>query len=285
MRTVLLATSADHPALHADDLPLVRALAPLGFRAQPRIWNAAGLAWDDPVVIRSVWDYHLHAPEFLAWAKRVSARVPMLNPFALVEWNSHKTYLRDLAARGVATVPTLWVEHGVAPALDDELDARGWGEIVIKPAVSASAHGAKRFTRDRRADARAHCTALAARGTVIVQPYLSSVEGYGERSFIHIEGEFTHGVKRQAVLSAPFEMDAPAPRVEPSDLEGALCTSALAALPERPLYARIDMAPDDSGAPRLMELELIEPRLYLREEPSAATKMARGIVARLSATH
>jgi hypothetical protein len=284
MRTILLATSADHPALHADDLPLVRALEPLGFRAEPRIWNAPGIAWDHPVVIRSVWDYHLHAPEFLAWAERVSARVPMLNPFALVEWNSHKTYLRDLAGRGVATVPTLWVEDGVAPPLDDELDARGWGEIVIKPAVSASAHGAKRFTRERRAEARAHLLELAARGTVIVQPYLSSVEGYGERSFIHIEGEFTHGVKRQAVLSMPFEMEAPAPRVEPTDPERALCAAALGALTERPLYARIDMAPDDRGAPRLMELELIEPRLYLREEQSAAVKMARGIVARLSAT-
>ncbi len=283
MRTVLLATSADHPSLHADDLPLVRALETLGVRAEPRVWDGVDVAWDDPVVIRSVWDYHHRAPVFLAWAGLVSARVPLFNPFTLVRWNAHKTYLRDLAERGVATVPTLWVENGMMPALDDELNARGWGEIVIKPAVAASAHGAKRFMRADRDAARAHLAALAARGTTIVQPYLPSVETYGERSFIHIEGRFTHGVKRQAVLSAPFEMEAPAPRVEPSAAERALCDATLGALPETPLYARIDMAPDDWGVPRLMELELIEPRLYLREEPDAAARMAEGIVRRLTA--
>jgi len=115
-----------------------------------------------------------------------------------------------------------------------------------------------------------------------VQPYLDSVEGYGERSFIFIGGDYTHGVRRQAVLSKPFESEAPAPRVEPSAAEGALCAATLAALDDGPLYARVDVAPDAEGTPQLMELELIEPRLYFREAPASAARMADALASSLT---
>ena len=274
MPKLAMATAAEHPNLYADDLPLVAALAALGIESYPVVWDSPGVGWPDPVIIRSCWDYHLKAPRFLKWIQDTGAHVPVFNDPSLVVWNAHKTYLRDLGERGVAVVPTLWADSthrlAVAPALTE----RGWSEVVIKPAVSASAQGAKRFTRERAGDAQQHLNDLAARGTAMVQPYLASVEDYGERSFVFIGGRFTHAVRRQAVLSQPFEMETPAPRVEPTTAELALCRATLAALPVAPLYARIDVAPDAAGAPRLMEAELIEPRLYFREAPEAAAALA-----------
>lgn len=281
MRTIGLVTCAKYPALYADDLPLVHELDALGIRGVPVVWDAADQPPVDAWIVRSAWDYHLKADEFLAWVRRTGAARPMWNAPALIEWNAHKTYLRDLAAKGVATVPTLWVEPGRKVDIAHECEARGWGDIVVKPAVSASAHGARRFAPTDRAGAQRHAESLAAKGVAMVQPYLKSVEGYGERSFFFIDGAHTHAVKRQAVLTRGFEMDQPASIVEPTAAESALCAAALAALPVAPLYARVDIAPDATGAPCLMELELIEPRLYLREGLHAAEKLANAISQRL----
>jgi len=282
MPTLALATCAAHPRLYADDLPLVRSLAALGVRSVPAIWHEPPPKGIDAWIIRSTWDYHLRAAEFLAFVEREGSARPMWNAPSLLRWNAHKTYLRDLAAHGVSVVPTLWSDGGTLPDLARELDARGWGDVVVKPAVSASAHGARRFAARDRAEAHEHFLALAAAGTVMVQPYLASVESYGERSFFFMDGAYTHAVQRQAVLSAGFEAERPAPLVEPTAAELTLCRAALAALDTPPLYARVDMAPDAEGAPRLMELELIEPRLYFREAPHAAERLARAVASRLN---
>ena len=281
MTTIALATCSKYPALYADDQPLVYALAREGLRAIPAVWDAAPPRDVDAWIVRSVWDYHLRADEFLAWVDRASATLPFWNDPALIRWNAHKTYLRDLVGRGVAVVPTLWADATHQLYLAAELRARGWHDVVVKPAVSASAHRTARFGADDRAAAQLHCDALARDGVAMVQPYLSSVEGYGERSFFFIDGAYTHAVRRQAVLTHGFEAERPAPLVEPSAAEMALCLAVLRALDVAPLYARVDVAPDDEGTPQLMELELIEPRLYFRECPKAAERLAAAIAKRL----
>jgi glutathione synthase/RimK-type ligase-like ATP-grasp enzyme len=281
MTTVALATCSKYPALYADDVPLVLALARLGIRALPAVWNAAPPGDADALIVRSVWDYHLHAAEFLAWVERMSATRPFWNDPALIRWNAHKTYLRDLAGRGVAAVPTLWADATHQLNLAAELGARGWRDVVVTPAVSASAHRTARFGAHDHGAAQRHCDDLARDGVAMVQPYLASVEGYGERSFFFIDGAYTHAVRRQAVLTQGFEAERPAPLVDPTAAEMALCHATLAALEVAPLYARVDVAPDDVGTPRLMELELIEPRLYFRENPAAAERLAAAIARRL----
>ena len=277
-----MATCAALPELHPDDRPLIRELERRDVFVEGVVWDSAQGTELDAVMLRSVWDYHLRVEEFLTWVGRFRDSRTFWNSAALVSWNAKKTYLRDLAARGVATVDTLWLEERDLPRAEALIHERGWGEIVVKPAVSASAHDTHRFTAARRAEALAHARALAQRGIAMVQPYLDSVEGYGERSFIFVDGEYTHGVQRQAVLSKPFESEAPAPRVEPTTAEFALCAATLAALDETPLYARVDIAPDAQGTPRLMELELIEPRLYFREAPASAARMADTLASRLT---
>ena len=282
MPTLALATCADHPRLYADDIPLVRALAARGVRAVPAIWHDPPPPGIDAWMIRSTWDYHLRTGEFLAFVDREGSAHPMWNAPSLLRWNSHKTYLRDLASRGVRVVPTVWSDRVAPEALSAEIDARTWTDVVVKPAVSASAHRTTRYAPRDRDAAREHFAALAATGTAMVQPYLASVETYGERSFFYMDGEYTHAVQRQAVLSAGFESERPAPLVDPSHAERSLCEATLAALDTPPLYARIDIAPDADGVPHLMELELIEPRLYFREAPHAAERIADALATRLS---
>src|SRR3989449_11785068 len=147
MKRIALATCAKLPTLTEDALLLAPPLRELGVTAMPAVWDPPDVCWEEfqGVVVRSCWDYHHRLEEFLAWVARLErAGIPLLNPPAVLRWNSHKGYLRDLAARGVSVVPTRWLgrgEPGDPPML---LEDAGWRGAVMKPAGSASASGAGR---------------------------------------------------------------------------------------------------------------------------------------------
>jgi len=288
---VALATSSEVPDLHPEDGLLIAALARRGLSTRPFVWDRDPVPATAAILLRSVWDYHLRLPEFLLWVEREAARRPFWNPPALVAWNARKTYLRDLEARGVPIIPTLWAARGAAFDLAAELRRRGWRDVVIKPVVSASAHGTARHREGASPEARAHLAALTAAGDAMIQPFQPAVDSYGERSLLVLGGAVTHAVKRPAVLAPEYDGVEVAPRVEPSEAEIALARRVLSALAELhpaageplplPLYARVDMTPDAEGRPRLMELELIEPRLFFEEAPEAAERLADALAARL----
>jgi hypothetical protein len=271
---IAFATCAQFPALYEDDQPLVPALAARGIEAVPLVWNDPAAAWGDyPFVLcRSPWDYHHSAPAFLAWIDRVAAVSSLLNPPAMLRWNAHKGYLRDLEARGVTMVPTAWCPAGEPVALERLLSERGWRDAVVKPAVSAGATDTLRVRADdpaRVQQAAALLASLVRRGEALVQPYLASVEGYGERSLVHFDGVFSHAIRKHPVL-APGGVDPQrqAPRVDASDAEIAFAARVLAAATAStgcsPAYARVDVARGADGALFLMELEVLEPCLFLR---------------------
>ena len=155
MPSIALATYAALPALAPDEHPLVTELAAIGIRAAPAVWDDPAVAWGDfdGVVIRSCWDYHLRIDEFFAWVDRVAALgARVWNPPRMLRWNSRKTYLHDLAAGGIRTVPTLWLAGDGARrstlSLEKILEDTGWHHAVVKPVVSASAHETWRLSRD-----------------------------------------------------------------------------------------------------------------------------------------
>jgi len=172
--TVALATSAAVPRLHAEDAVLVVALARLGIRGVPVVWDSPAGSRGGPVLIRSVWDYHLRLDEFLAWVARAGAAGAVWNAPAIVRWNAHKIYLRDLERSGIDVVPTLWIEPNASPDLGRELARLEWGELVVKPSVSASAHRTLRFAAGDHDAPAAHAARLARDGIAMVQPYLRS---------------------------------------------------------------------------------------------------------------
>ena len=260
------------------------ALGRRGLRAVPAVWDDPAVRWESAraCAIRSTWDYHLRPREFLAWIQRVSALCPLWNSPNLIRWNIDKSYLRKLAGRGAPVVPTLSFERGATFDLAAEARRRGWRRAVVKPSIGLATFDVRAFSFPAEAqEGQAHADALAGRGAVLVQPYLDSVEDYGERAFIFIDGSYSHAVRKtrfQALLPAG---EAGEMAIEATSDEIATAKAISAMIPEPALYARIDLVRDDAGRSVLLELELIEPSLFFGMHPPAAERFAEAIERRL----
>jgi glutathione synthase/RimK-type ligase-like ATP-grasp enzyme len=270
------------PELTADDRLAAEALRRRGATVHPLLWDAPGVdgAGFDAVIVRSVWDYHLRPVEFLAWVERLErAGTLLLNPPAVLRWNHHKSYLRDLAARGVATVPTVWLERGAEVDLGGLLADRGWAEAVVKPAISASAHETWVTSPSRvSTDHQGRLRGLLLAGDALVQPLVPEVRHQGEWSLLFLGGKFSHAMlkrPREGDFRVQEELGGSARPEEPSSALVEQARQALAAAPAPCLYARVDGVERD-GRLVLMELELIEPVLYFGADPGAADRFAGG---------
>lgn len=278
---VALVTHAGLPDLAADERPVIPALARLGIHARAAVWTDPNVAWGefDVAIVRSTWDYHLRRGEFLEWVDRTAGSTRLWNPAPVLRWNSHKSYLRDLEQRGVPIIPTVWSDG--SRTLEEVLSNRGWEDAVFKPVVSAAAHRTHRVRRTSLAAAEPLYRALCQEQVVLVQPYLESVERHGEHSLIFLDGVFSHAVDRPAVLAPTREFPGEEPIVA-TDSERALGVRALSAVGAPTLYARVDVATDSSGSLCLMELELVEPTLFLASAPAAVAKFAHAIRSHLT---
>jgi hypothetical protein len=290
---VAIATFSAMPPEFTDDDRLAGALAELGVEVDRCPWDDQQVNWAafDSVVIRSTWDYTPRRDEFVAWAESVGRRLHNAPP--VVRWNSDKHYLADLATAGIPVVPTRYVEPGdPIPALV--------GDMVVKPTISVGAKDSGRFsarTQDRAVDL---IEQIHANGrTAMLQPYLASVDTLGETAIVFLDGAPSHVLRKRAVLRpdevAPVRDDAigaaevmydpdlvvPGEATEP---EFALAQTVHQHISERfgevPLYARVDLVADHDGSPVLMEVELIEPNLYLDQVPDAAPRVAAAIIDR-----
>ncbi|MGE0550429.1 MAG: hypothetical protein AB7O24_11525 [Kofleriaceae bacterium] len=273
-----VATCLALPEADVDEAPLARALAAAGFDAELIAWDDPNADWDAPIatILRSTWNYSTALPSFLRWIDRVGSTAPLWNPPAIVRGNVHKRYLVELAARGVAVVPTTLVEQGHQLALGS-LDA---SRIVIKPEVGAGSLGARVFDRGDP-EAAAHLASLARRGAVLVQPYVASVDHYGERSLVWIDGELSHAIRKTPRFAGDVErIDGPFPI---ADDERALAEAALASVTDQILYGRVDVARSDAGQPMVMELELVEPSLFFERCPGSAERYVAGLKRRITA--
>lgn len=270
-----VATCLTLPEPDADAAPLAVALDEAGFDARMVAWDDPHADWDAPIptILRTTWNYSHHVDAFAAWIDRAAAAGPLFNPPEVVRDNLHKRYLLALAARGVPIVPTTLVERGGSLDLR-RIDAP---RIVIKPEVGAGSLNTAAFAPDDPR-AEAHLAALTTRGAALVQPYLASVDDYGERSLVWIDGALSHAIRKaprfigdREQITGPFEV---APE------ERAIAEAALAPYGEL-LYARVDLARDPAGRPVVMELELVEPSLFFAFQPGAAARFAAGLRRRL----
>jgi hypothetical protein len=284
---VALVTAVSIDEEDFDLPPLQAALTAAGISSQV-------LAWDDPAagprfteaalcLLRSPWNYVHHHDAFLAWVDRVGAVTPLWNPAPVVRWNSHKGYLFELEAAGIPIVPTRLVSRGSAegglPELTDLLG--GWSEAVIKPAISAGSFATLRVgTRNNLAAGEAHLAALVAERDMLIQRYEPAVESHGERALIWIAGAFTHAIRKSPRFAGDEERVSPmAMPIAPEEraLGERILIEATKRLEQPLLYARVDLVRDPAGAPRLMELELIEPSLFFAQHPPAVDRLAAAI--------
>lgn len=263
MRIAVLVPDPDYPEpwdwafdVEAD------ALKKTGCSVDALSWTDTGdLSSYDLVMPLVAWGYHLDYPRWLELLDRAEAEHwPMVNPPALLRWNSDKAYLAELAERGVSTVPTLAVEACCDADLEEARRRFESDWLVIKPPVSASACGTHRLgpNDDLPAD--------SLRRPMIVQPLIEEISRTGEFSLMLFGGEFSHAVVKRP-RSGDFRVQSHLGGVTlPSKAPPggvALAKKALAAAPVPATYARVDIVPDDEGRLRIMELELIEPALFL----------------------
>jgi glutathione synthase/RimK-type ligase-like ATP-grasp enzyme len=267
---IALVTCRPGPRVGVDrDLPvLVRALEAAGAEASAEVWDDDAVDWAsfDLAVIRSTWDYSWRAGAFTAWAEECGKVTRLANPAPVVRWNTDKRYLGDLAAAGVPTVPTRYTAPGEAVVLPDD------HEYVVKPTSGAGARLAARYTPDEHATAVRQVERMHADGfTAMVQPYVRGIDTAGERALQFVGGRPLHASRKGAVLTPGTPYDARKvahPGLEPwtpTAAELAVAERALAAVPDAPelLYARVDLVAGEGGEPLVMELELVEPNLFL----------------------
>lgn len=277
---IAIATCTQLPEPDLDEPLLLAALARAGLDAKMLAWDdaQAPFAEQDLVVLRSTWNYYEHVDEFVAWAAETATKTRLLNPASVVAWNAKKTYLLELEKRGVEIVPTEIVMRGATRRLDDLLRERGWDDVVIKPLVSAGSFRTERFSRASVSAAQTFLDGLVADRDAMVQQWMPSVETYGERSLVWIDGAFTHAIRKTPRFSGGAERVSA--EVQIADDERAFAERALAPLASELLYARVDMVRDAGGTLRVMELELIEPSLFLQQSERALERFVGAIVRR-----
>ncbi len=290
---VALVTWSGLPDLFPDDRPLAAALAAAGLDVGIACWDDPAFDWSATglALLRSPWDYYRRPAEFLAWAEGTAAVTRLLNPLALVRWNLHKGYLVELAARGAPVVPTALVrrspEYG-AGTFSRLLADRGWGDTVVKPAISADSWETVRVLASEPQRGEAQLARLLPERDMLVQPFLPSVESAGERSLVFLDGKFSHAVRKNALTlggrwaGLPEGVAVAAAADELAAAEQVLAAaweSAGVSGPAAALYARVDLARDAAARPLLLELELIEPTLFLAEAPAAVERLASAVAA------
>jgi len=277
MANVALVTCKKLPEPDPDEEPLLNALRAVGLSAQL-------LAWDDPggvpanfdlCVLRSCWDYYTDPDGFLAWIDNAARTSRVLNPPSVIHWNLHKRYLIELEESGITTIPTAWFDRDASVDLRRIMEENAWGDVVVKPAISASSFRTERFGSDQTLEGQKFIDTLICDGDVMVQQYIPTQSEAGERALVWIDGEWTHAVRKNPRFAGGVERVSDA--IPASIEEQAIGDQALSLVDDPLLYARVDVMTDPDGRILLSELELMEPSLFLLQLPQAMTRFVAAI--------
>jgi glutathione synthase/RimK-type ligase-like ATP-grasp enzyme len=279
MPTIAFVTARSVPNLTSDDRRVADLLAQQGIRAYAVVWNDPAIEWHmfDCVVVRSCWDYHHQPQAFAAWIAAMEQQgIPVWNQPATLRWNMDKTYLRQLAEQGIAIAPTVWVEHSATIDLAAVLAEQAWTRAVVKPTVSATAFQTWVTSPERAQADTVAARSMLQRSGLMVQQFVREVTTEGEWSLIFFGKQYSHAVLKQPKhgdfrVQADFGGTMAAAQPAPYLIEQA--QQIVDTVAEPLLYARVDGV-DVGGTWMLMELELIEPFLFLSAAPRAAERFA-----------
>lgn len=262
--------------LDPDSPILLGALADEDMDAELVIWDDESADFEsyDLCVIRSTWNYPSRLSQFRAWAQSVTR---LENPYPVIEYSTDKHYLADLARRGHAVVPSVFCDVGTEAQFPDE-------DFVVKPCVGVGSIDAERYRADNVSAARRHVETLHESGRdVLIQPYVQSVDVVGERALVFIDGQFSHAMTKRAMLNTPApDRDRLFRHEQMSKVEAepdavVFAQDLLTDLDyQRLLYARVDLV-GYAGGWAVMELELVEPSLFLSYDEVAPVQLAQAI--------
>jgi glutathione synthase/RimK-type ligase-like ATP-grasp enzyme len=269
-----------------DDSLLQEALKRRGLTSVRLDWSDPEVDWSQfrAVVFRTTWDYFERIDEFTAWLKEVEQKTRVINDPSIIWWNLDKHYLHDLEQRGVPVVESIFIEKGDPLNLRERLESAGWDEGVIKPCISGSAWNTFRVNLENVSEVEATIDPLLKHYSFILQPFLRQIVETGEDTLMVIGGKETHAVRKVAKPGDFRVQDDHGGTVHdhhPSAEQVALAEKAIAACSPSPAYGRVDMVRNNDGEWVVMELELIEPELWLRHHPPAADHFAEALKAQL----
>ena len=282
MRRCAFLTLHDPTGFVMDDDLAIAPLAKRGWTVDTLPWDRAGVDWRsyDLVVLRSTWDYQHHADRFLATLAAIEqSGTPLHNSLAITRWNMQKTYLHDLDVQGVPVVPTVWRDRLGAGELVPLFESLQTDQAVIKPVMSGNAQGAWRLDRRRARLHAAEIEAFYAHRALMLQPFERGILAEGEFSLIYFNGALSHSilkVPKRGDFRVQEEHGADILAVTAEPALRAAGEAAMKAIGQRLLYARADLVRHGDEF-RVMELELVEPAIYLRMDPGAPDRFADAI--------
>lgn len=267
--------------LHDDEL-LQNALKDLGISSIRVDWADPDIDWSTfrAAVFRTTWDYFNRISEFKTWLNDVSTQTHLCNNPSIIWWNLDKHYLSDLEEQSIPIVPTQFIEAGNTINLKNLLNETGWHEAVLKPCVSGAARHTYRINNENAATLQETVQPLIFEESFLLQPFIRNIQTSGEDTLIIINGCYTHAV-RKLPKTGDFRVQddhgGTVHPLQPTQEQIDLAERTMAACPSVPVYGRVDMVQDNEGRWSVMELELIEPELWLRKSPAAANRFARAL--------
>jgi glutathione synthase/RimK-type ligase-like ATP-grasp enzyme len=267
-----LLTCSDYPDLQSDFHFLKSELEAQGLKVRPVVWNQIEVDWSNfkNLLFCSVWDYCSNYPLFHKWLSAREGQCNVINSPEIIRWNLNKSYLQHFEKNSIPVIPTRWIyEQNQLTYLT--LD---WQDVIVKPAVGAGSSGMKKFESLRQTDKmKTHINFLLEDSIVMVQPYLESADKFGETALIYFNGELSHTTHRPlgGHKGTADERVETATHIEPSDEQIALGKKVLENIPFKPTYIRVDLLKDDSGKDVVLEVEMIEPSLFLKNSKTAST--------------
>lgn len=269
-----------------DDRLLQDALTRRGVASVRVDWSRVDVDWSQyrAAVFRTTWDYFDRFAEFSRWLEQTARQTQLWNPPQLIRWNLDKHYLRNLQSRGIPIVDSLYIEAGDLEPLSEHLARSGWAEAVIKPCISGAARLTYRLNRRNAAEIEAILRPWIHREAFILQPFQSNILDMGEDSILVIGDQVTHAVRKITKPGDFRVQDDYGGTVhphEPSSEQIDLALRAIRATGMESIYGRADLVRHNDGHWSVMELELIEPELWLRFHPPAADRLAEEIARRI----
>jgi hypothetical protein len=251
-------------------------------------------AWDDPtydwtqtraVVFRTIWDYFERYESFAVWLEEVKTKTQLINPYQLIRWNADKHYLADLEKKGIAIVPTVFVDKGSSERIEEVCKSKKWGDVIIKPAIAGAAFYTYKVLAVERPKFENLFKKLVSERDMLVQPFIETIATKGEASLMVFNGIYTHAILKKVKAGDYRVQDDFGGTVHsytPSEDEIAFAQQCFAACKLMPAYGRADILWDTNGNILLGELEIIEPELWVRNFPESAASFATGIMNTLS---
>ncbi len=282
-KRIAFVTSSVKPDFAGNDIPVVDCLKSAGTEVQPLPWDVDTAEWNsfDLVVIRSCWNYHHHPEKFMRWIDRMEEqKVKMFNPLKIARWNLHKGYLKDLELKGILLPETIWLNKGSKASLSSLMSEKGWEKAVVKPAISATAFNTFLVTRSEAVQQQAKFEILLSHSDMLVQKFMMEVQADGEWSLIFFNKTFSHAViKRPAEKDFRVQHDfgGSATHTMPPSFVLSQAEKILTLIEGPLLYARVDGVVSENKF-LLMELELIEPTLFLETGNGSAQLFAQAMM-------